>query len=307
MRVQHGLLPTSLALTLVLLSGCPGDDGTPMETEGETESEGTTGDPTATSTPPPSTTDPDPSTSSGATTETVDDTTMGPEEESSSGEPPPTNVCVGFDQVGDIGTVFSRDGLPIDTTCDATPMPCGGDVLGMWAVEESCGYEAIPNPLEQDCPGSTFEVETLSHNGTMDFADDGTFVQTLDIQNQAVFTLDPMACFGVSCMDFNDLIQMDDPMASCMDDMGMCRCTFPPEMGGMAIMGNYEVMGDILTLEVGGEVEEFPFCITGDRLDTWNPLFNTTVTEELCNDEQDCVDALGDTHQAYVCVEPEAG
>ena len=303
MRIHNGLFPAGLGLTLALLmSGCPGDDSSPMDTEGS-ESSGSSGDPTTGNPTATTMNTSDPGTSSGGTsTGSVDDTTTGPGEESSTGEPQPTNVCVGLDQVGDVGSVFSRDGMPIDTTCEPMPMPCGGDVVGTWALESSCGYDTIPNPFS-DCPGSTFMVEPQAHTGTITFENDGTFVQDIDYQNQVVFSLDTMACAMVDCATFEGFLQMGDPTASCVDDMGMCTCTIPPPPS-MMVMGNYSVMDNVISLEVGADVQDVGYCINGDRLDTWNPVFDDTPTATLCSEDQDCYDELGDTHQFYVCVEP---
>jgi len=37
-----------------------------------------------------------------------------------------------------------------------------------------------------------------------------------------------------------------------------------------------------------------------------DPGVATTPTPEMCEDEQDCIDALGDMHEGYVCLDPEA-
>lgn len=304
MHTRNGL-PFALSSSLVLLlAGCPGDDS-PAETDSEGSS-GTTGDatataPTATTT---TTTDADSTTTSEPTTTGVD-TTAG--EESSTGEPL-NGTCIGLDQVGDIDTVFSRDGMPIDASCTLPPAPCGGDVLGTWAIEAQCGYEAFPNPFEQDCPGSTFEIQVVGQMGTVTFENDGTFTQDLSIDLQALLSLDPMACFGIDCVTLEAGLQMDNPAATCMSMMGTCNCTIPGlNDPPMVVMGTYEVMGDSLMLDVGGEQEEFAFCVTGDRLDTWNQLFIDTITETMCVDEQDCIDALGDMHELYVCIEEPMG
>lgn len=302
MRTHDGLLPLTLAL---LMTGCPGDDS-PMDTDADTDTEGTTGT-TSTPTNPTDPTNPtnptDSSTSSVDTTMSPDDTTD-TGEDSTTEDPPPDGTCIGLDQVGDIGTVFSLDGAKIDTTCDPTPMPCGGDIVGTWNIESACGYDAIPNPLEQDCPGSTFTLEVVGQSGTLTFEDDGTFAQDFNIEVQAVFGLDTMACFMLACADFESIIQMDDPAASCVDAMGTCTCTFPPDPPGMAFNGTYEVMGNTVTLDVGGEQQELEFCVETDRLGLWNALLVTTPTEVMCEDETQCADELGDMHEGYFCAPP---
>ena len=307
MRVHDGLrwpLVSALASALALLmAGCPGDDGSPMDTDTDTETEGTTGattgDPTAT---------PDTSTTTADTTTSVDTTngsedTTGPGEESSTGDPPGDGVCIGVDQVGDIGTVYSRQGTAPDTTCEPAPTPCGGDVLGTWDIESACGFDSIPNPLEEDCPGSTFDFEVVGQSGSITFEDDGTFVRDDNVELQAILTLDTMACFMIDCATFEGFVQMDDPSVTCEETMGMCACTIPPAMG-VATMGTYEVMADTIILDVDGELEALEFCISGDRFDAWSPVFDGTETEIACEDEQDCEDELGNMHELYLCEDP---
>ena len=58
-------------------------------------------------------------------------------------------------------------------------------------------------------------------------------------------------------------------------------------------------------LDVDGEITELDFCVNGGRFDTWEPVLDVTVTEEMCDDDQQCIDALGDMHDAYFCLPPE--
>ncbi|MCX4241270.1 hypothetical protein [Paraliomyxa miuraensis] len=280
------------ALGVVLLTACPGDDTT-QDTEGTTSGTSTEGpDPDGTTSTTTSTTV-DPS-SSSSTTEAVDETGT-----STGGE---AGLCEGLTIVGHVGSVLARDGMPIDTTCSPDPVPCGGDLVGDWSLESLCGFEAFPNPFEDMCPGSSLSVEILSQSGTLSFADDGTFVQDYDIELQMTLDFDPMACLGISCDAFEAGLQMDDPTASCQSMGPNCRCTIPddgmPELG----MGTYEVIGNVVVLTVDGESSAGEFCITGDRLDAWQPLVDVpTPTRVTCMDAEDCVDALGDMYDGYTC------
>lgn len=300
----HLTLPrTALAtLGILVLTACPGDDTT-QDTD-PTDGTTTTG-PVTTEGPDPDTTvgttlEPT-TTATGSTTEALDDTgtTTG---DDTTGEPPPAGTCLGLDAVGAIDTVLSRDGMPIDTTCIPDPTPCGGDPVGTWVLEDNCGFESIPNPFEPMCPGSTFMLEILSQSGTMTFEDDGTFVQDFDIQSQLVFSLDTMACFGLACDAFEGLVQMDSPTATCQAMGPTCSCTVPDDGMPEIVMGTYEVMGNALMVTIDAEMGAIDFCIAGDRLDMWQPLYDTPVpTDTACMDDQDCIDALGEEHDAYVC------
>jgi hypothetical protein len=296
LRSSSTLALASLAL---LLAACPGDD-TSVDTEATTGSS-TTG----------SSTDggpgPDPDTSGGAessssTTAAVDDTSTTGDPDSTTGDPPADGTCIGIDEVGTIASVLSRDGMPIDTTCDPTPAPCGGDPVGTWALEGSCGFEALPNPLEAMCPSSTFMLTVVSEMGTMTFEADGSFVQDFEIQSEALLTLDPMECFGVDCPTFEGILQMDAPGITCQAMGPTCECTLPDNGMSEQVMGTWEVMDTNLVLTTPDGPGVLPFCIAGDRLDLWQSILGTPVpTDTLCMDDQDCVDAIGDMYDFAVC------
>lgn len=293
---MHDELRFPCALTLALLmAGCPGDDGSPMNTDSnsdsDTDTDTDTGDPTTTDT-----------TTSVDTTNGSEDTT-GPGEESSTGDPLGDGVCIGVGRVGDIGTVYSRQGTAPDTTCEPAATPCGGDVLGTWDIESSCGYDSSPNPLEDACPGSTFDVEVVGQSGSITFEDDGTFVRADNVELQTILTLDTMACFMIDCAAFEGVLQVDEPSVTCEETMGMCACTTSPPMGS-ATMGTYEVIGDMMLLEADGELEILDFCVSGDRFDAWSPVLDATETETACEDEQDCEDELGNMYELYFCEDP---
>lgn len=301
-RASLGL--AGLVLPLGLLTGCPADD-TPADTEA-TAGSSTSGSSTDGGPGP----DLDTTAASGSsgssessTTAVADDTTTTGDTETT-GEPPLDGVCEGFEQVGNVATVLSRDGMPIDTTCDPTPMPCGGDPVGTWAIEATCGFEAFPNPLADACPGSTFVIEVLGQTGTLTFEADGSFVQDFDIQAQVVATLDPMACFGVDCATFEQLAQGDNPGTTCQEMGPTCECTIPDDGMPEQVMGTWEVMGNDLILTTAEGVGSNAFCIGGDRLDLWQPLITSTLTDVLCMDDQDCIDALGDMYEFYACTLP---
>lgn len=288
-----------LAPLALLLVACPGDDS-PADTEATAGS--STGGVDSTGPGPGTTTTATTASSSSSTTAVVDESGTSTTGDDTTGEPPTPGLCEGYDQVGNVNSVLSRDGLPIDTTCDPMPAPCGGDLVGSWSLESTCGFEAFPNPLEAMCPGSTFMLDIVSQSGTMTFEDDGSFVQDFDIQTQAVFGLDPMACFGVDCGTFEMILQMDDPGVSCQAMGPTCTCTIPDDGMPEQATGTYAVVGtDVVFTNMDGD-STAAFCIGGDRLDLWQVLYGLpSLTDIECMTEGDCADALGDMYDAYVC------
>lgn len=293
-------LSSSLALTALLVAGCPGDDA-PADTDDATESSGTAAS-TSTSTgpDPDGTTTPDPTTSSS--TSGVDETSSGGAESTSTGEPPPEGSCAGLDLAGMIDTVLSREGAPIELTCDPNPMPCGGDPVGEWVVETSCGYEAYPNFFEEQCPGSTLAVQILSQVGTFSFEEDGTFFQDLTTQVQFDLALDPMTCLGIDCDTWQMLLEEDAPSVTCQSMGATCDCEIVQDPDNDVAMGTYEVQKETITITVDGEAESFPYCTQSDRFDLWSPLFGIPeLTEIVCTDDRECVDAIGDMYDVVFC------
>jgi hypothetical protein len=297
---MHWTTPPTVILAplALLLTACPGDD-TSVDTEAST---GTSTGSTTDGGPGP---DPDTTaasdSSSSSTTAVVDDTSTSTTD-NTTGDPPADGTCVGLNQVGNVASVLSRDGMPIDTTCDPDPAPCGGDPVGTWMLESFCGLEAIPNPLEAMCPGSTFMLEVLSQSGTLTFEDDGTFLQDFDIEAQAVLALDTMDCFGIDCATFEMSAQMNNPATTCEAMGPTCTCTVPDDGMPEQQMGTYEVMGTDIVLDTGTDSGSSAFCIAGDRLDLWDALYDApVVTDVLCMENQECIDAIGDMYDVALC------
>lgn len=289
------MLATPLVL---LLTGCPGDDATggTEATAGTTDGGTTTGGTTELE----STTEPERMTSS--TTAVVDDT--GTETDGTTGEPPPQGLCVGLTEIGHIGLVLARDAGPADFTCDPTPASCGGDPVSQWSLEALCGFEATPNPFEDECPDSVAVVEILAQGGTMTFEADGSFVQDLDVVLQTILTLNPMDCFGLSCLELEEILRMQTAtsMATCAELGPSCECTLPDDGMPEQAMGTWDAVNGQLHFTAEGLTVTFPYCITGARLDLWQPIHDMPITTGvLCVTQQDCIDTLGDMYDFYVC------
>lgn len=248
----------------------------------------TTGDSTTTD---PSTTDV--STTDATTTTSVDDTTTGE----------PSGTCVGLTQVSTIATVFEADGGDIgpDPACNDRPSPCGGDLVGTWSFAETCGFESIPNPFEAFCPRSTFTWIDAAFTGSLAFAMEGSFVQDSQSTIQYQLVMDVGDCFGLTCEAWEAAIESEDgATADCNGPDEACDCLVTSEDTNLS-QGTFEVMGEQVTLTVDGDSSTASFCVDGDRFDLWQPIYDFEPTNESCNDEADCQEALGEAFDAYVC------
>jgi hypothetical protein len=296
--------------TLLALASCTADTEPVADTEADTTGDGT---PVTTTS---STSATDPGTSSSGMQ--PDDTTGVVDPESSSsedsggfigfpdvGEVLP-GICVGITPVGWLDVAHARDEDPIDPVCSPTPEGCGGDVVGTWTVAGHCGIDALPNFFERDCPGSTMTFLGSEMQGTRTFADDLTFSVETTLAFDVQIDLDTMDCFGVECEAFGELInaQQAELSASCSATDTACACilTISDED---AQEGTYAIEDDGLVLTIdGASADPVPFCVDGDRLDTWHELSESQAYPETpCADASDCEDAHGDAHEQWICVD----
>ena len=311
------------ALTSLLLAGCPSDDAS-GDTDGETDTDsgtesttapsstststsGPTGSTTSTSTTDGTTTT---ATSTSSTTDSMTSSTTDPgstetgEEESSSGGMG-AGLCIGIDLAGYTSSVHIPENGPMPPiSCDPAPDACGGDLVGTWEVEALCGYENLPDLFDGQCEGATQEVTDSAMVGTRTFNDDNTFdydlLQTLDIE----IGFDAMGCFGVDCETVGGILDMEeDVTAVCADEGGTCNCLLETE-DTIQVSGTYAIdeMNNTVSLTIGGENQgPQPYCVEQNVFELWAPLFAATAYEQDCDDAEDCMDALGNVSEFYVC------
>jgi hypothetical protein len=236
--------------------------------------------------------------STDTTAATIDPDTSTGDESSSGGE---QGTCVAFAQYGSLGDVFAREGTaPSGPPCDPAPAPCGGDIVGTWDAVELCGAEAIQNPFESDCPGSEFNLVSQTQEGTITFADDGTFAQAFSTTSMYTVTLDAMGCFGLDCAQLERALSMSAD-ASCSGPDDACDCMVTG-MDMMPIEGTYEIVDQTFVLSIDGiSGAAYPYCVEGDRLDMWPALLEPTITDTMCSDVTDCEAAFGDEYDLYIC------
>jgi hypothetical protein len=294
------LLRTSTVLLCVLLA-CSSDDG-PSSTG--TESDGSTSDPSTSSTTTDPSTTSDTTTSTTSTTDpsTTSTTSTTSDSDSSTGEEPP-GICLGFDALGYLGAVLSRDAAEVGEDCTATPDPCGGDPVGLWDYELLCGADNLPNNWATLCPGATQQATFTNVTGTLEFEDNGAFTQQFTVSLDLEVGINVQSCFGITCAIFEGLLNDEDGLtATCTGPDNACACDVV-FVGTDNTSGTYEIEDDtMIVFTVDGQAGEgAPFCVTDDRLDLWTPQYQTTITEETCSSVEDCEEALGAQNDAYAC------
>ncbi|MEM7157941.1 MAG: hypothetical protein AAF799_34185 [Myxococcota bacterium] len=219
--------------------------------------------------------------------------------------PPPEvpGVCVGLDASGYVATTYGREGTSDTPACNPEPAGCGGDIEGTWVIADSCGLEAIENPLAGICPGSQFELTPIVHGGTLTFEPDGTFIRNEAVNALMSFDFDAASCFGLSCGDMELPFTLDFGPTVCHDTFGgWCNC-LTTTASKATDAGEYEVVDGRLKLHVGGEVHTLEMCVSPDgSLQTWEGVGEEVVTEQGCFDAAGCEGWLGDSYDSYECV-----
>ena len=294
---------------VVALGGCPSSGGGSGDTDTDTDTDGATGTTMpATTMPPPNSSSTAPTT--GAESTTGDESTTGETTTTggTTGDPPPTGVCLGIDEVGAVAEVSGLDGANVDPACDPEPVGCEGSIEGEWTVVASCGFEDfLHNFFDDECPGAEMTVENATVTGTRTFNGDATFDWDVTTDLSINLLIDAMTCFGVDCAGLQDGINGEENglTGTCVDaGDGTCDCDLASSTTDQ-FSGTYAVDGTEVTMSTDEDEETLEFCVEGDRLELWTPIYDAVVYDEECDSDQDCAAALGDMSEFYVCVPDE--
>jgi hypothetical protein len=157
--------------------------------------------------------------------------------------------------------------------------PCGGDVVGTWAVTESCFREAFAEiPSTDTACANVPGTFTGSIAGTITYT---ATEETLDLQQTGTFDfVVPPACLtaieaeaGLDCPGLGDFL-LD---CTCADTAGDCSCSC---LANQQYTGTFAftVSGTVLDYPV--EETQVPFCVRGDTLaEDWG-LFNLLLQRQ---------------------------
>lgn len=294
-------------------TGCGDDASGDTDTDGDTETSSTststssgpsttasTSTTTSTTTSSSSSTTDEPTSTVTSETGTTDPTETG--DESTTGEPLP-GVCVGIDQIATFATVHSMNPPP-QMQCDPMPDPCGGDIVGAWTVDGSCGTP-LGSLFPTICEGATEMVTGATVVGTRTFNADLSVVidttRTIDLDVQ----LDSMDCAGVGCEAFGEALSEEDNLTLVCEDGDGSQCNCLVEIEEVIdATGTYEIVAEGFVVVTLGGQDGAPsqYCVGDNRLDMWDPVFGFTPFEEIgCADAEDCSDALGNASEFYSC------
>lgn len=172
------------------------------------------------------------------------------------------------------------DGVASPAACGLAP--CGGSVVGTWALSGGCIDQAAldtllaaqTSELMTECPGGRIGNYRFDPRGTMTFNADGTYSSTLSA-TASIDMFVPKACIASgSCADFEAALRArviadpDSPYetVSCTDG-STCRCTLASGTSSPAEQGTYTTSGSTLTTATAtGTSGSLEYCVRGTSL-----------------------------------------
>lgn len=300
------------SLVVFALPACTTD--TTQDTDTDLGSSSTTGSTTL----DPATTTPDSATSSSSgtpesessssSTGTAESSSSGAADESSTGEPE-ENICYGFSFLGFADQIYTDGTATGEPVCTTEPAACGGEFVGTWTAEATCGYEVLPNFFEEICADATQQITGTNLSGTRTFNEDGTYVFEQTTQLEADLQVDSVACTGLECEAFGMALS-EEPgleMTCAAAAGGGCDCAYSVDLPDSQ-NGTWNLFDDglLLTSEAGESLGVFDYCVDAGRFSMWTPLYEQTAFPEIsCTEDDDCEGRIDDGFDAAGCDAPE--
>jgi hypothetical protein len=148
--------------------------------------------------------------------------------------------------------------------------PCGGSVVGTWAVASSC--ESPSNFTSGvTCPAATIDESQMVVTGTFAFNVDMTFATTVTQGGTLRFSV-PLDCLVTvsSCDELASGVSPGPPEATttCTTTSTACVCTID-YVNPMIVStgGTYTTAGDVLTAtDDSGAASDVSYCVQGNAL-----------------------------------------
>lgn len=158
-------------------------------------------------------------------------------------------------------------------TCGVAP--CAGDVVGNWQASSACIDEVALNmdfltEIMGSCPTASLDVVSLIPSGTVAFAADMTFTDTLVVSSTMNINF-PAACIpGVACSMLTEVLQSlvganGVTSVSCAGSSG-CTCTMAQTIDSIDGSGTWSTSGTTLTLTAAAGNQQSAYCVQGASL-----------------------------------------
>ncbi|MBI2894307.1 MAG: hypothetical protein HYY06_12210 [Deltaproteobacteria bacterium] len=145
---------------------------------------------------------------------------------------------------------------------------CGGDITGVWNINESC--PGVEGAAPEECPNAVIDITSGPDiSGTATFVADGTYSMDVHVTAQVEVTVPPECTLNgtIRCDSLPAMFEEDAPGATCADGAveNSCDCSLPVETDADE-NGTWTVNGSTLTTVADGETNESQFCVQGDDL-----------------------------------------
>ncbi len=155
---------------------------------------------------------------------------------------------------------------------------CGGSLVGTWKLVDAC-ETAIPQMSNSACPGETFQVGSVSINGTVTFGTDMTY--SIALTESVTDTLNfPASCLTVGGVTLTcSQIAQSINTATASPDAGLspttcassgsgCTCTLNDQTTTIDESGTYTISGGTFTTASanGGGMGGGSYCVSGNTL-----------------------------------------
>jgi hypothetical protein len=174
-------------------------------------------------------------------------------------------IILFFSLVAALGAAGCSSGAP---SCTPTFTPCGGNVVGTWVYQTTCGANTLTT---QSCPSESLNLSP-NMSGRITFNPDGTFSESVTVDETGTETI-PASCLGgvSACTQLDASISLSGitvAQSSCSGNVAQsCTCTLS-ETGSLTQTGTYTTAGT--DLSTAGSVTQsatpLGYCANGSLL-----------------------------------------
>lgn len=224
----------------------------------------------------------------GGSSSDTGDAETGDSETGDSGEV--SGSCIMYPKADATADVFLGSGAVPGNTCELEVAACGGDPVGNWGMETSCGYDyPLPsNPFEMSCPGASHTPMMPTRVGSLTISDDGAW----ELETTVVYDFEygaDISCLGVfDCgPDAESALTQAGGTASCSGPPNACTCiVMDVPLETTVLTGTLGSGGT--TLDPAGNELPIPFCVEDNVITLWTLSGSGSAFGDTCSSDADC-------------------